>query len=61
MFEEFCCGCIVSAAQGRVRICQVHRLERATGDGAWTSTWTLRGVKRRYPANGQMPEGWTGR
>ncbi len=61
MFEEYRCGCIVSAFQGRVRICSTHRPERATGDGALAAAWTLRVVVRRYPANGESVPGWTGR
>lgn len=61
MFEEYRCGCIVSPFVGRVRICGSHRPEMATGDGA-VSTAALKGVMKRYPANGLMPEeGWSGK
>ena len=61
MFDEYKCGCIVSPFQGRVRICQAHRPEQATGDGAVNSTAALRGILRQYPANGETPKGWNGR
>lgn len=61
MFDEYKCGCIVSPFQGRVRICLAHRPERATGDGAVSSTAILRGIVRQYPANGETVTGWNGR
>jgi hypothetical protein len=60
MFDEFSCGCVVSVYQGRVRICAVHRLEKAVGDGG-AYLVPLRGIVKSYPANGQEVPGWRGR
>lgn len=59
MFTEFWCGCITSIEQGRVRICPSHRPQRADGSGAVAHSM-LRGVKRYYPANGEMLSDWGG-
>lgn len=59
MFTEFKCGCIQSYTQGRVRICENHRLEKATGDGG-TVTGKMPKVIRQYPANGMQVAAWDG-
>lgn len=60
MFREYPCGCIVSIQQGRVRICEQHRPEQATGDGA-DQTWVRKGQPKLYPANGELVGEWSGK
>lgn len=59
MFTEFKCGCIQSVYQGRVRICETHRPERADGSGG-TIEGKLPKVIREYPANGIEVASWNG-
>ncbi len=54
------CGCIVSFFQGRVRICETHRPEKASGDGGEIQG-KLPKVVRQYPANGIQVNNWKGR
>lgn len=59
MFRELKCGCIFSEVQGRVRTCQTHRPERASGDGGG-APFVKGGLLRLYPGNGEMPRAWAG-
>lgn len=59
MFHEYKCGCIFSSIQGRVRICESHRPEVATGDGN-NEAWPRKGRAKLYPANGQTCV-WSGK
>lgn len=75
MFSEFKCGCIMSAFQGLVRVCEDHAPEKAKAPsgkegrlyGAVNSLYAVPiGVKlpkvvKCYPANGFMPRAWNGR
>lgn len=61
MFDEYGCGCVVSRLVGRVRICEAHALEKATGDGGIGGVHRLRNIVRTYPAHGEMPDNWRGR
>lgn len=67
MFSEFKCGCIMSAHQGLVRVCEDHTPEKSKapsgGEGRLYNPagFKLPKVIKRYPANGMMVRNWTGR
>lgn len=63
MFDRFGCGCILSRLQGRVRVCHAHQNVVDWDGKKWvvlTSGPSGR-VVQSYPANGEMPEEWTGK
>ena len=60
MFSEWKCGCIFSVFQGRVRICDTHKMPMADGNGGGHAGLSG-GGRRHYPANGEMVAGWTGK
>lgn len=60
MFHGWSCGCIVSQQQGRVRICQTHKAEKADGNGGGFNGLKGAGTKA-YPANGEMVANWSGK
>lgn len=61
MFHEYPCGCNISQAQGRVRVCQEHA-GSADGIGGLSKAIYPRGkASKLYPANGYMPASWAGR
>lgn len=61
MFEEYGCGCILSAFQGRVRVCGGHRnlIDYHTDPKTGAVTWTVKKfdpsgkIVARYAANGE--------
>jgi hypothetical protein len=53
VFTEFKCRCISSAAQGFVRLCEIHHKDR-------DAEIPHNKVVRRYPANGMMVLAWNG-
>lgn len=65
MFWEFKCGCIQGSAVGRVRLCERHKLDKktVTGDGGAQACIdaNMPGVIRRFPADGEWVNGWSGK